>query len=180
VRVDICVAGARRSLEWRLASGLHTTAEVVMISRRRWIAAAFAFLALAVFCSFAVAEYHELKEPHLVVKDYSEADYKALKAVLERSDCKFLGGAELNAASSLRYGGDTTALNRFIAALSLCPRLTVHVNFYRPRTPGVECDWMVTQMAPSSELVVRVNLASENVNIEKLNLPPVKADKSPD
>ena len=108
-----------------------------MISRRRWIAAAFAFLALAVFCSFAVAEYHELKEPHLVVKDYSEADYKALKAVLERSDCKFLGGAELNAASSLRYGGDTTALNRFIAALSLCPRLTVQSPGARSsRTPA--------------------------------------------
>ena len=151
-----------------------------MMKRAPWAAALFAVVAVAALGSFAIAEYHELKEPRLSVKDYSEADYKALRAVLERSDCKFLGGGELNSASSLRYGGDTTALNKFIAALSLCPNVTVHVNFYRPRTPGVECDWMVTQMAPSSELVVRVNLASENVNIEKLYLPPVKAEKAPD
>jgi hypothetical protein len=127
-----------------------------------------------------MAEYHELKEPFLAVKGYADADYKALKAVLQRSDCKFLGGAELTLSSSLRYGGDTTALNKFIAALSLCPKLSVRVSFYKPSPGGVECDWMVTQMSASTELVVRINLASEKVNIEKLYLPPVKAEQAPD
>ena len=86
----------------------------------------------------------------------------------------------MNAASSLRYAGDTVALNKFIEALSLCPKVTVHVNFYRPGPGAVESDWMVTQMAPSSELVVRINLASEKVSIEKLYLPPVKAEKASD
>jgi hypothetical protein len=151
-----------------------------MIRRRRWIAASFACCALTAFCALAVAEYHELKHPYLVVKGYSEADYKALKAVLQRSDCRFLGGSELNVSSSLRYGGDTTALNKFIAALSLCPKVSVHVKFYRPGPGGVECDWSVTQMSASTELVVRINLASEKVNIERLYLPPVKAEKAPD
>jgi hypothetical protein len=166
--------------EWRLMLRRHRTSEDFMTNRRNWIALSVASFALTAICSLALAEYHELKEPHLVIKDYSEANYKALKAVLDRNDCKFLGGGELNAASSLRYGGDTTALNKFIAALSLCPKVIVHVKFYHPRTPGVECDWAVTQMAPSSELVVRVNLASEKVDMEKLYLPPVKAEKAPD
>ncbi len=151
-----------------------------MVKSTRGIVAASAILSLAAFCSLAMASYRELKEPHLVVKDYSEADYKALQAVLERSDCKFLGGAELNAASSLRYGGDNTALNKFIAALSLCPKVVVRVNFYRPGSGAADCDWMVTQMAPSNELVVRINLGSEKVAVEKLYLPPVKAEKEPD
>jgi hypothetical protein len=155
--------------------------EIVMINRRRFIAATLTACAVATFCSLALASYRELKEPHLDVKDYTGADKKALQAVLQRSDCKFVGGAELNAASSLRYAGDTIALNKFIAALSLCPKVSVHVNFYRP-APGAaaECDWMVTQMAPSPELVVRINLASEKVSMEKLYLPPVKAEKEPD
>ncbi len=43
---------------------------------------------------------------------------------------------------------------------------------------GVESDWMVTQEAPSNEVVVRINLTSPNLDMEKLYLPPVKAEKA--
>ena len=179
VRLNLAAARTGPLKRRRVDGGIDET-EVIMKNRRRWIALSLACLTLAASGSLARAAYDELKEPHLWIKDYSKADYKALDAVLNRKDCKFLGGAELNASSSLRYGGDTTALNKFIAALSLCPRVIVHVNFYRPGPGAVESDWHVTQMAPSPELVVRINLASEKVSVEKLYLPPVKAEKAPD
>jgi hypothetical protein len=147
------------------------------MTRRTFLAVVFILALLTAFRAIALASYRELKEPHLDLKDYPADDAKKLQAVLERQDCKFLGGAELNAASSLRYAGDTIALNRFIEALSLCPDVSVHINFYRPVGGAVECDWMVTQMAPSHELVVRINLASEHISMEKLYLPPVKAER---
>lgn len=54
----------------------------------------------------------------------------------------------------------------------------MHVSFYRTAAGSAECDWMVTQMALSNDLVVRVNLASEKVQMEKLYLPPVKAESA--
>lgn len=137
-----------------------------------------AFVALTITTTLVFASYNTLDAPSLTMaKDYPDADYEKIKAVLERKNCKFLGGAQLNAHTSLKYGGDTTALNLFVEALSLCPNVTVHVNFYRPGPGGAEWDWMVTQDAPSNELVVRINLESENVKLEALYLPPVKAEK---
>jgi hypothetical protein len=148
-----------------------------MITRSR-CAFTLTCLVLTAISTIAFASYKELESPHLWFgKDFSKDDYKQLDAVLTRSDCKFIGGAELNSFSSLRYGGDTVALNKFIEALSLCPKLKVHVMFYRP-TGAVEADWMVTQRAPAQEVEVRVNLASEHIKIENLYLPPVKAEKA--
>jgi hypothetical protein len=124
------------------------------------------------------AAYSKLKASSLSMgKDFSDGDYKQLKRVLERKDCKFLGGGSLNSFTSLQYAGDTTAVNRFVEALSLCPQVTVRVIFFRPGAGGSESDWMVTQEGNSHELVVRINLASNNVKMENLYLPPVKAEK---
>src|SRR4029078_11114648 len=58
------------------------------------------------------AAYIKLEAPSLSMgQDFSKADYKQLKGVLERKDCKFLGGVSLNEHTSLQYAGDTTAVN---------------------------------------------------------------------
>ena len=146
--------------------------------RSRPVSLVSALLVLTAISTLALARYQELDAPSLgTSKNFPDATYQKVKAVLERKDCKFLGGAALNAFTSLRYGGDTIALNKFVEALSLCPDVKVHVNFFRPQ-PGVECDWMVTHDAHTNELVVRINLASEAVKMEDLYLPPVKAEKA--
>jgi hypothetical protein len=150
-----------------------------MTIRSRSIALVCAFIALSAISSLAWAALGTLDAPSLgTSKNFSEATYQKVKVVLERKDCKYLGGGWLNANTSLRYGGDTTALNKFVEALSLCPDVKVHVNFFRPSPGGVECDWMVTHDAHTNELVVRINLASEKVKMEDLYLPPVKAEKA--
>jgi hypothetical protein len=144
---------------------------------QRATAALTALVALAAISSLASAASQSLDTPALSLgKNYPEADYQKIKQVLERKDCKYLGGGWLNKHTSLRYGGDTTALNHFIEALSLCPNVQVQVLFFQG--PAVDCDWMVTHTAPSNKLVVRINLASENVKMEALYLPPVKAEKA--
>jgi hypothetical protein len=125
------------------------------------------------------AAYRKLDAPSLSMgKDFSDADYKRVKVVLERKDCKFLGGVSLNEHTSLQYGGDTTAVNRFVEALSSCPNVTVRVLFFRPGPSGIASDWIVTQEANLHELVVRINLASKMVKMENLYLPPVRAENS--
>jgi hypothetical protein len=152
-----------------------------MVIRPNLIIMFCGLVAVIAVYSPAFAAQGKLDAPALsMAKDYPEADYQKIKNVLERKDCTFLGGDWLNAHTSLRYGGDTIALNKFIERLSLCPNLKVHVNFFRPSSGGVECDWMVTQHAPSNKLVVRINLASEQIKIEDLHLPPVKAEKVSD
>src|SRR5829696_7022868 len=60
---------------------------------------------------------------------FPEAARLQIAAALKREDCKFLGGNWLNAWTTLRYAGDTRALNFFIEELSQCPGVTVSVSF---------------------------------------------------
>ena len=147
-----------------------------MFARRIVLIALIALCALSISTSLRGA-MGELEKPHISLSiDYPKADQEKLQAVLNRTDCKYLGGAWLNRSTALRYGGDTIALNKFIEALSLCPNLKVHVNFFHGKN-SAQSDWMVTHMAPSNELVVRINLDSTNIDMEKLYLPPVKAEE---
>jgi len=128
--------------------------------------------------SVAIAAYQELKHPWIArPKDYSADDYKKIEAVLAGKDCKFLGGSALNGFTSLRYHSDTIALNKFIEALAECPNVVVSVNFYRPSPGAPECDWMVTHEPYPMKFVVRVNLESKNIKLEKLYLPPVTPER---
>ena len=130
--------------------------------------------------AFALAASGDLDAPALtIVTGSPAADYAKVKAVLERRDCKFLSGGWLDKHTSRRGGGDTTAPNTFIAASSACPGVTVHVGFHRPASGTADWDSMVAQAAPAHELVLRTNLASEAVRVEKLYLPPTKAGRTP-
>jgi hypothetical protein len=142
------------------------------------LAPTLAIFALVFSPPLGHAEYHELKTPSVArPKEYSETDYKKIVTVLERNDCKFLGGSALNSMTSLRYASDTIPLNMFIEALARCPNVTVSVKFYRP-TPGApECDWTVTHEAHRMRFVVRINLESKRIKLEDLYLPPVKSEK---
>jgi hypothetical protein len=114
---------------------------------------------------------------------YPAADAAKLKAALDLPECKFLDGRYVNAATTLRYGGDAAALSKQLDALTKCPGLRVYLTFYRPPAPGAGvatidvddpgCAWTISHIGPSGDFTVRVNLGSDKVKVEDLNLPPL-------
>ena len=64
----------------------------------------------------------ELKEPGLAFPEgFSESARTNIMASLRRPDCTFLGGHFINSFTSLKYGGETLALNLFLEGLAKCP-----------------------------------------------------------
>jgi hypothetical protein len=114
---------------------------------------------------------------------YPAADAAKLKAALDLPECKFLDGRYVNAATTLRYGGDAAALSKQLDALTRCHGLAVHLTFDRPSAaragvatidvdePG--CAWTISHIGPSGDITVRINLGSDKVKLEELNLPPL-------
>lgn len=107
---------------------------------------------------------------------YPKAAQEQVMAALKRADCKFLKGHFINWHTSLRYAGETKALNQFLEALAKCPGVTLHVSFTTdplPRDDG-QCDWFVSHDAHANSFHVRVNLKSERLKLPDLRLPVVK------
>ncbi len=137
-----------------------------------------------VFCFFgtvrpAAAEYQTLTEPGLAFRSgYSESARSNLMACLRRADCQFVGGSSLNAFTSLRYSGTTTALNLFLEGLANCPGVTLSVLFQN--TVDDKSDWMVTQNAHEpGRIAVRVNLKSTRIKLDTLVIPEINGPTIP-
>src|SRR5262245_17347778 len=60
-----------------------------------------------------------------------EAVRKTMMDSLKRPDCKYIGGSFINSFTSLKYGGDTKALNLFLSGLLNAPGTSVSVMFTR-------------------------------------------------
>jgi hypothetical protein len=127
----------------------------------------------------ASASWGELKQPRLpMARTFTEVEYAKLNAVLDRKDVTFIKGYALNFHSALLYSGDTLSLNLFIEALTECPKVSVHICFFRPSPCANESDWMVTHTANSNELVVRINLDSPRIDLTKLHIPTIVPKKT--
>ena len=115
----------------------------------------------------------ELTTPSVpFARDYPpEAREKVNTALVRSKGATFLGGHFLNSWTSLRYSGDTLALNHFLDALVRCPGVTVHVGF-KKLNDGT--DWRVGHSFHPNRFQVEVNLDSERVDIEKLYIPEYK------
>ena len=126
-------------------------------------------------CQTLSAALGELRQPRLpMAQNFAEGDYAKLNAVLERKGVKYIKGFWLNSHTALHYGGDTIALNLFLEALSECPHVALHVNFYRAsESIGSEADWLVTHEAGTNTLVVRINMESKAIDLTKLYLPTI-------
>ena len=117
----------------------------------------------------------ELKEPGLAFPEgFSEFARTNIMASLRRPDCTFLGGSFINSFTTLKYGGETLALNLFLEGLAKCPGVALSVLFQKDRIPD-DCDWMVSHMAGEpGKLTVRVNLKSSRISLENLVIPESK------
>jgi hypothetical protein len=122
--------------------------------------------------SFAFALAGKLDSPGVAFMGGYPKDAQAkVMAVLTRADCKFLGGHFVNSFTSLRYQGETRALNLFLDDLVKCPGVTVQVGF---KKLDDECDWRVSHEAYPNRFHVEVNLNSKRVKIEDVYIPEIK------
>jgi hypothetical protein len=128
-----------------------------------------------------LAAMGKITEPGLGFPDSFPAPARAkVQAVLERPDYKFLGGFWLNSFTSLKYEGETVALNLFLRSLAECPGITLSIRFDNHSMEG-NCDWVVTQGPfEPTRLCVRINLKSSRIKFEDLMVPDHKGPILPD
>jgi hypothetical protein len=131
-------------------------------------------LLLLGFAPIARGSYHELSEPALVFPlDFPQFTKTNILARLRRTDCKFVEGSALNAVTTLKYAGDTAAINRFMQDLATCPGATLSVRF--DGDPGDDSDWTIHHNAHQpGDLVLRVNLKSKQIKLDALGIPQIK------
>ncbi len=105
-------------------------------------------------------------------KDCPKAVMDRVSAALNRRDALFLGGrffGEFN--HSMRYGGDTKALNAMLADLAACPGMILSVGFSTKFNEPAE--WNVSNTHGGTNFVfrVQVNLKSERLKLDELVIP---------
>jgi hypothetical protein len=137
-----------------------------------------ACLLLLGFALTAMAAYVDLTEPSLVFpRDFPESTKTNILARLRPTDCKFVAGWALNASTTLKYAGDTSALNRFLQALATCPGVTVSVCFADDLDE--DSDWTLTHNAHQpGYLVTHVNLKSKQIKLDALAIPEIKGPRA--
>jgi hypothetical protein len=98
-----------------------------------------------------------------------------VSAALHRRDAKFLGGQFFGAFNqSMRYGGDTKALNGMLADLAACPGMILSIafstNFHQP------ADWTVSDSfgGTNFNFRVEVNVKSTRLRLDELVIPAVQ------
>ncbi|WP_442511099.1 hypothetical protein SH528x_002764 [Novipirellula sp. SH528] len=92
-------------------------------------------------------------------------------AALKSDNCRFVDGQSNMRVSTLRFRGDTTAINVMLKRLADCPATTVAVSFKAMDHP---CDWQIDHSVRSNTFGVIVNLKSARIRLEELIIPPAK------
>ena len=105
-------------------------------------------------------------------QDEKDVDQEEVMKVLGMKEAQFLGGRFVNAFTTLQYGGDTDALNRFLARLSACKGTSVVVTYHE--TPGGDTStWWLQHNAWGNpkELVVSIDAKSPRFDPSLFKLP---------
>ena len=126
------------------------------------------FLAIS---TSAQALSFELDRPGLSSSGVSIESFNQIQRVLERADCKFLGGLAVNWHTTLRYQSSTKALSSFLNELSACEGTVIKISFVEsiPKETG----WHVLHSG-GSEFDVQINIASKEFNLVDLVLPEIR------
>ncbi len=137
--------------------------------------ACLATLVTAIIATQAMAWAGKLSSPDVALpSDFSEADREKISTALNRDDCKFVGGHFINSFTSLRYQGQTQALNLMIDDLTKCPGASVAVRFDNREFEG-EADWLIAHdVRVSNQFTVHISLNSPRIKLDELALPEFK------
>lgn len=140
-----------------------------------------ALLMLALGVGMALALSEQLHEPKIrFPKGYSAQRSQQITDVLKKPEFKFLDGMisywEPDWSTTLVYGGDTKALNTQLTDLGRIPGLRVKVTLSRDlsKETGSALQagswWVKYRHTAPDVLEVRVNLASDQIELKQLEL----------
>ena len=95
--------------------------------------------------------------------------------ILDAPEAKFLGGQFINAVTTLRYGGDTGALNQFLAGLAECSEARIRVQFVR----DLDSAWRLQHNGWSDgrEFLVQIGLGSDRIHLEEIQWPLIRGGR---
>ncbi|TWT79502.1 hypothetical protein CA13_09040 [Planctomycetes bacterium CA13] len=95
-------------------------------------------------------------------------------AALKSDNYRLVDGQSNMRVSTLRFRGDTTAINDMLKKLADCPVATVAVSF---RAIDHTCDWQIDHSVRSNTFAVIVNLKSARIRLEELIIPSANGPK---
>jgi hypothetical protein len=120
----------------------------------------------------ALALAGELERPSLALPETIDATWReAVMKVLNANPDDFRGGRFINSSTTLRYAGDTDALNRFLAGLAKPPGTRLQVTFSRT----VEHSWTVQHngWGDARRFEIAVSLDASRIDLSRLVLPEI-------
>jgi hypothetical protein len=125
------------------------------------------------FRSFGLAG--DLTKPALAFpRGFPESAQTNILSALQQTDSRFIGGSFLNSSTTLKYGGDTRALNSFLEGLVKCTGVILSVRF-DAESDSEDCDWLVTHSAlQPGRFTVHVKLKSSHIKLDDLTIPESK------
>lgn len=143
----------------------------------------FALLAiLAAAAPNALALAGTLDRPSIAFPQSVDPHWRdSVTEALATEGAQFLDGRFINAATTLRYAGNTGALNLFLDRLARCSGLRLRIRFDR----ALDANWTVHHNAwgDSMALEVHINPDPAHINLPDLVLPEIvgsAAAKEPD
>lgn len=140
---------------------------------------AISFLLFLSVSTRAFALAGELKEPDIALPvGFSESTRTNVMAALRHPACNFSGGYFLNSFTSLKYEGNTSALNLFLDSFSKCSGVTLSIRFNHEH--ATESDWLVAHNAQDpGRFTVHVNVQSKNIKVADLVIPDICCPATP-
>lgn len=97
---------------------------------------------------------------------------RQIMSALHHPDCKFIHGNYLNWFTTLHFGGDTKALNGFLAELVKCPGVSLQISFNQDLP--MAGDWTVQHGGRNGAFTILINLKSKQISPAALEIPIVK------
>ncbi|MCM2374488.1 hypothetical protein [Aporhodopirellula aestuarii] len=115
----------------------------------------------------------QLSSPSQVVfsSEYPEHARKKVRDALDVKNSRFIDGVTNMRKTTLNFTGDTTAINEMLLKLTECPAAIVSVSF---RNIDHECDWRLVYTTDDTKFHAIVNLHSDQIDLEDLEIPPSK------
>ena len=125
------------------------------------------------FGAFAMAG--DLSSPSLAFPASFPVEARTnILAALTHPAYQFAGGEFVNTSTTLRYGGDTKALNLFLQRLSKCRDAIVSITFVT-FIEDADVTWRVSHLAHDEGwLHVQINLSSKHIKLDELAIPEIR------
>ncbi|KAA5546938.1 hypothetical protein FYK55_00495 [Roseiconus nitratireducens] len=109
---------------------------------------------------------------HSLSPELPEPIRRQIESAFKGEKSKYTRGTWTNAKITLRFSGDTLAVNALLDQLAKCPSITTSVSF---KALSDDCDWKIINDTRRSgkRVDVILNLDSPQIRLEELTIPPI-------